>query len=632
MIKKPNIYFDNTNEYVKSILNILNNKSIQNKLLFTWSNDETIAIDMIITYFLRLIISAEQIKYNILHFLRTNDTIDTIYSLILKDDLYIQLQTRLFTLFSFLVNDTILNQFDFTNKITVLYYTRIEKTLTRLLQTKDDIEEDNMQVYLADFVNILKNDLIQKEIIKLNKLDFFLNLEDRFYCIKKCEILWILSFHSSIKPCLKNIPFLSSSRHDIRLTGHQNDYYIDQAIWGILWNLGDHQGLTRIRQKYKNEHWHSGSMENCISIVDYDVIINYYESDREQVEKLTKNLRGYENKYTITHDWLYYIIGSLSTIYFDDKEIVSQLIHRITNHDNSLITEYKNQLPPSNDDNVTEDSLYGLYNDCKNNEIEKIKGYISEMTITQINKQQSNGSTPLHVSAYYGHYEIVKLLLSHGAWRSIRNKHNLTAYNEARTEEIRQLLLRNNDNYYFITDINNNNVLEWIIVYDKIKTQRTLFRQQFLGSTHVPLDYQRILETFQTCYLQKLPFEPKLRASLNLYFTMAAKDDDLRYVLSAYTSPTIFHKVLNRDLATYALHSFDSTLKKTQDYSFSNSIIDLIALLIQSNQLDSFYCQNNRTTYRGMLMTLDDLKKYNVGSQIMNVTFLSTSTNKQIAE
>ncbi|UJR17609.1 hypothetical protein I4U23_004505 [Adineta vaga] len=650
MIKITNISFDNNDIYIKSILNILNNKSIQEKLSSTWSNDETITIDMIITYLLRH-----------LYTLRSTDTINTLYIFVCRHDLYEPLQTRIFTLLSFILNDTILYELNLIKQITSLYYTRMEQTLIRLLKTKDDIEEDNMKIYLSDFIHILTNDCVQEEIIKLNKLEFFVNLEDRFYCMEKSEILWTLSFHSQIKPLLKTIQFSSKSINNVRLSGWHNEDYIEQASWGILWNLGDHQGLTQARKQYR-EYWRSENILTDTSIVDYDVIISYYESNIEQVEKLTKSLRGngirpllfklfstkhtgrrnvmidimeklgnikhfiiclsenyvrsnfcrailqyihkkqliiipviLENQYTITHDWLYYIIGSSSIINYNEKDIISQLMQKLTNSNNNVTTEHKTQLQDAYDDHITDDDLHDLYNDCKDNQIDKIRSYIDELTIRQINKQESTGSTSLHVSAYYGHYEIVKLLLSYGAWRSIRNKFNLTAYEEARTEKIRHLLLRNNDNYYFVTDLHDNN-------------------------------YQEILEKFQKYYLSKL------KLSLNLYFTMAIEENDLRYVLSAYTSPTPFHKILNRDLAIYALHYFDSTIKKTQDYSFSNSIFDLISLIIYSNQLDSLYCQNIVTTYRGMLLTCDDLKKYNVGSEIMNVTFLSTSKNKHIAE
>ncbi|CAF1372783.1 unnamed protein product [Rotaria magnacalcarata] len=696
---KTNIYFDNDADYMKSIIVILNNKSIQDKLLITWSNDETIIIDMIITYFLRLVTCTEQAKCEILHLLRTTKSVGTIYSLISRNDLYESLKSRIFSLLSILLNDTIISQLNISEQIAFVYCTRIEMTLTRLKPKEDDFERDNMETYLSDFRNVLKNDLIQQEIIKLNKLDIFINLEDKFHSVEKYEIIWTLSFHPSVKLLMKNTPFLSSLRSECQSRNHRNEFYIEQAVWGILWNLGDHQGLTRLRKKYNGEHCYGERVENCIPITNFDAMINYYDNDLEQVDTIVKKLRGcgvrpllnelsgkrhgltrnvmidtmeaignikhfiiclsencarsnfcrailtyahkkrliiipviVQYKYTIAHDWLYFILGSLSILDFEDKEMMIQLVRRIKHHDINAVVECNQQLPLSLDDSITDDSLHDLYNDCKNNEFDKIKSYISSMTIKQINKQQPNGSTALHVAAYYGYCEIVKLLFAHGAWRSIRNTFNLTAYEEARTEKIRQLFQRKHDNYYFIRDINDGNVLEWTIMYDEIQTQRTLFREQFLGNTNSSLDDKRVLDSFQKYYLQKTSLEPKLRSSLDLYFTMAAEENDLRYVLSAYTSATIFHKILNKDLATYALHYFDSTLNKTQDYTFSTCIIDLIALLIHSNGLESYYCQNTVTSYRGMLITRDELKKYNVGAQIMNVSFLSTSKNKAIAQ
>ncbi|CAF0901389.1 unnamed protein product [Adineta steineri] len=696
---RTNIHFDNDDEYITSIIIILNNKCIQEKLLFTWSNDETIIIDMIITYLLTLITCPDQIRCVVLHLLRTTNSINTIYLLILRKNLYESLQSHLFTLLSIVLHDTLIYELNIANQLAFLYFTRIETTLTRLKQRKDDIEQENMKTYLSDFLNLLANDIIQQEIIKLNKLELFIELENKLYSTEKYEIIWTLSFHPSVKLSIKNTSFLLSLRNECQSNHNPNSFYIDQAVWGILWNLGDHQGLTRLRKQYNKEHRYEERVKNCISITNFNVMINYHASDFDQVDILTKKLRGYgirpllnelsgkghagtrnvmidtmeaignirhfiiclsekcvrsnfckailtyvhkkqlilipvivQYKYTILEDWLYFIVGSLSIIYFEDEEMIAQLIHRIKDYDNNITVEYDNQLLLSHDDNIVEDCFHDLYTDCKNNELEKIQSYISKLAIRHINKQQSNGSTPLHVAAYYGHHEIVKLLLTHGAWRSIRNKLNLTACEEARTEKIRQLFLRNNDNYYFITDRNEDNMLEWTIMYDEIQTQRRLFRQQFLGDANLSLDYQRILNRFQKHYLQKIPLESKLRSSLNCYFTMAAEENDLRYVLSAYTSATIFHKILNKDLATYALHYFDSTLNKTQDYALSNCIIDLIALLIHSNGLDSYYCLDTLTSYRGMLMTRDNLKQYSVGSQIMNVSFISTSKSKEIAQ
>ncbi|CAF1259582.1 unnamed protein product, partial [Didymodactylos carnosus] len=42
------------------------------------------------------------------------------------------------------------------------------------------------------------------------------------------------------------------------------------------------------------------------------------------------------------------------------------------------------------------------------------------------------GSTSLHVACYYGHKQLVQVLLDYGALPSVRNfRHNLTPYEEA---------------------------------------------------------------------------------------------------------------------------------------------------------------------------------------------------------
>ncbi len=51
-------------------------------------------------------------------------------------------------------------------------------------------------------------------------------------------------------------------------------------------------------------------------------------------------------------------------------------------------------------------------------------------------------STPLHAASFYGHKEIVQLLIEYGCDRSQINGHGLTAYEEAANDEIRQLFKR----------------------------------------------------------------------------------------------------------------------------------------------------------------------------------------------
>ena len=57
-----------------------------------------------------------------------------------------------------------------------------------------------------------------------------------------------------------------------------------------------------------------------------------------------------------------------------------------------------------------------------------------------INEVQSTGSTPLHGAAYYGHTEIVELLLQHGAKNDIKNQFKNTALDETTKPEIQNLI------------------------------------------------------------------------------------------------------------------------------------------------------------------------------------------------
>ncbi|CAF4791320.1 unnamed protein product, partial [Rotaria sp. Silwood2] len=108
----------------------------------------------------------------------------------------------------------------------------------------------------------------------------------------------------------------------------------------------------------------------------------------------------------------------------------------------------------NNDSNII-DLLYQL---CKDNEIEKVRSILPFIgNINIINKiQNTSGSTCLHVASYYGHRDMVQVLLEYGAIHSIRNlRHNLTPYEEAQTEEIKQLILEHqkifsNNDYDYI--------------------------------------------------------------------------------------------------------------------------------------------------------------------------------------
>ncbi|CAF1662721.1 unnamed protein product, partial [Adineta ricciae] len=89
-----------------------------------------------------------------------------------------------------------------------------------------------------------------------------------------------------------------------------------------------------------------------------------------------------------------------------------------------------------------------FYLACRNGDVEYVRNYLTILSPTKWNPNEIEihiNSTPLHAASFYGHAEIVKLLLQYGCDRSQTNSYGLTAYEEAANDEIRQLFNRPSD-------------------------------------------------------------------------------------------------------------------------------------------------------------------------------------------
>ena len=109
----------------------------------------------------------------------------------------------------------------------------------------------------------------------------------------------------------------------------------------------------------------------------------------------------------------------------------------------------------------------------------------------------------------------------------------------------------------------------------------------------------------------------------------AYKNDISSFIL-AYTRSGEFSRILNRHLAANVQYYFESKLYDTVDYQLVKSLIDIVALHIYRQELWPHVFTG--TVYRGMVISEKDLSKYVVGCRFMNVSFLSTSKNKNVAE
>jgi ankyrin repeat protein len=81
-----------------------------------------------------------------------------------------------------------------------------------------------------------------------------------------------------------------------------------------------------------------------------------------------------------------------------------------------------------------------FYNACLISDIPRVKYYLARMTIDEINRIERNGSTALHTAAYHDNAAVVYLLLRRGALGSIKNRHDLTPFEETTSSYIKQIL------------------------------------------------------------------------------------------------------------------------------------------------------------------------------------------------
>ena len=111
------------------------------------------------------------------------------------------------------------------------------------------------------------------------------------------------------------------------------------------------------------------------------------------------------------------------------------------------------------------------------------------------------------------------------------------------------------------------------------------------------------------------------------YVNQFLETNDPKFLLKAYTVESDFYRILNRDLAEMVRHQYHiRTIVKLKMH-----IPGAIAALIShSPTLEPLSFVGE--TFRGMLITKNDLDQYKVGSIIMIKSFVSTSKERDIAK
>ena len=241
---------------------------------------------------------------------------------------------------------------------------------------------------------------------------------------------------------------------------------------------------------------------------------------------------------------------------------------------------------------------------CRNGNIDRARELIRTIPFNELNRLEPNGSTPLHAASYHGNADIVRLLLNkYGCRRDHLNRFGLTAFEEARDEEIRRLFYRPNEVNRFCEDENVTDRFELIVKDDDDKSESI---KEDISDTHLIEILTGILRN------NVVPDHPEYRKCLWL-INQAFKERRPEYLLRLYTIETSFYRALS-------------------DIKGREAFVSKLRMLLE--KLAPRYFQG--VSYRGVQMTNNDLNAYRWAYKnegiIRTKTFFSTSLDPQVAE
>ncbi|CAF1185271.1 unnamed protein product [Adineta steineri] len=281
-----------------------------------------------------------------------------------------------------------------------------------------------------------------------------------------------------------------------------------------------------------------------------------------------------------------------------------------------------------------------LLNTEENNQIER---YINlENNIKTISRLSFDGHVALHFAHCSGDNEIVQFFFTNEAFISLVHiSPHLTLYDKSKRAEIRRLVVTASSLHDFRDVIPDNNYIVWSINGESLVRKGREFREQIdLYKTYDNQHHSitKLLIEIVEYYLNEYLTEQERFSSTKIdevkrCFRDAINEQNyLKYFIKAYTLTNSFHRVLNKHLALYILHYFDVRPYSSTpaEYRLINCLAHIVTLLI--NHPDVHQHKYKGVTYRGMLMSPNDLKSYRIGHYILNKSFVSTSKDRAVAQ
>jgi hypothetical protein len=254
-----------------------------------------------------------------------------------------------------------------------------------------------------------------------------------------------------------------------------------------------------------------------------------------------------------------------------------------------------------------------FYYACRNGDAAKVKSLLTLMSPTEIDYMEPNGSTALHAAAYFGHIEIVRVLLDKGASPNQKNKYDKTPEEEAKTSDIAQII------HDFKVKLASN----WSISNPLIATSQHRRFYSFNQDPPTLSDVVDKLLSSKELWLVELQGNNGMD-ELKTCFYKAVENNDAAHLLVAYTLVSPFHAILNKTLANHN--------ELTDEERENPPWFCAYARFLNSDERTLRPYRWTGTTYRGMSVYKDQLAKWKVGEMLMNKNFLSTSKSRNFAE
>lgn len=258
-----------------------------------------------------------------------------------------------------------------------------------------------------------------------------------------------------------------------------------------------------------------------------------------------------------------------------------------------------------------------FYFACRGNQLDTVRQLLTELSLEQLDRMEPNGSTALHAACFHKHPQTVALLLERGFTRRVRNKYGNTPYEEAETDELKQLFLRSNVASRFGGDFGlGSEKLTWMIIDGN---EQNVLHERPADTYHGNrLEYG----TFHADRLLQQLGEsmPKLDVVRRL-LRRAIEEKDCERLIQAFTTDTDFSQRINAHL----LSPRDTGAK-------TNGMSEFVDTIFFNQKLHKKH-QYLGKCYRSVkLNALCDLDFYKRDTKMVNRTYLSATKDPLLAK